>query len=51
MRSVTMFGFILIGKCIDNEIILRMNEDNFFVWVLLTCLVCDIIYFAKKMSK
>ena len=51
MRTATFFGFIIIGKCINNEMILKLNECSFLSIFLIICIVMDITEFIKMVKK
>jgi hypothetical protein len=51
MRTVTLLGFIIIGKCINNEMILNLNECSILSISLMICIVADSIYFIKMMTE
>tara|TARA_R110000796_G_scaffold28108_1_gene77135 strand:+ start:314 stop:505 length:192 start_codon:yes stop_codon:yes gene_type:complete len=42
MISVTMFGFIIIGKCINNEMILKLNEYSILSIIMIICIIADL---------
>ena len=51
MRSVTMLGFIIIGKCVNNEMILSLNEYNLLVIIIGICIFADLRDFTRNTNK
>lgn len=51
MRSVTMLGFIILGKCINNEMILSLNEYNLLVITMGICIFSDLRDFTRNTDK
>jgi hypothetical protein len=49
MRLAIFLGLIIVGKCINNEVIISLNESNSLSYLCVIFIIFDVFEFIDKM--